>query len=129
MGKYNLNKVVPFRAVTVGEILTEELKARGIKQKDFADQAGVNVSVLNEILNGKRSVNLEYALAFESVLGIPTSDWLALQAEYDLTVIRIKEKEMLSQYNNLEEGYKYKEQLRSILLGFSDRIRIMAESL
>lgn len=129
MGKYNLNKVVPFRAVTVGEILAEELKARGIKQKDFADQTGVNVSVLNEILKGRRSVNLGYALAFESVLGIPASDWLALQAEYDLTVIRIKEKEMLSQYNNPEEGSKYKEQLRSILLGFSDRIRIMAESL
>lgn len=84
---------------------------------------------MNEILKGKRSVNPEYALAFESVLGIPASDWLALQAEYDLTVIRIKENEMLSLYNNPEEGYKYKEQLRSILLGFSDRIRIMAESL
>ena len=129
MGKYNLNEVVPFRAVTVGEILSEELKARRIKQKDFAVQSGVNVSVLNEILKGKRSVNPEYAIAFERVLGIPASDWLALQADYDLTVIKIKEKEMIAQYSNPEESSKYKEQLRSILLGFSDRIRIMAESL
>lgn len=129
MGKYNLNEVVPFRAVTVGEILSEELKARGIKQRDFAVQTGVNVSVLNEILKGKRSVNPEYAIAFEKVLGIPASDWLALQTEYDLTVIRIKEKEMMAQYNNPEDNGEYKEQLRSILLGFSDRIRIMAESL
>lgn len=129
MGKYNLNEVIPFRAVTVGEILSEELKARGIKQKDFAVQSGVNVSVLNEILKGKRSVNPEYAFAFERVLGIPASDWLAMQAEYDLTVIRIKEKEMIAQYNNLQEGSEYRKQLRSILLGFSDRIRIVAESL
>ena len=129
MGKYNLNEVVPFRAVTVGEILSEELKARGIKQKDFAVQTGVNVSVLNEILKGKRSVNPEYAIAFERTLGIPASDWLALQAEYDLTIIKIREREVMAQCDNLQEGSEYRKQFRDILLGFSDRIRIIAESL
>ena len=50
------NRPVPARAVHPGEILREELLERGIKQKDFAQQIGVQATHLNEFIKGKRNL-------------------------------------------------------------------------
>src|SRR5574344_63388 len=39
-----------------GEVLKEELESRGISQKRYSELTGVSYTMLNEILNGKRSV-------------------------------------------------------------------------
>lgn len=48
---------VPARAVHPGEILGEELKERGIKQKEFAQMIDVQPTHLNEFIKGKRNMN------------------------------------------------------------------------
>lgn len=53
-----------------GEMIKEEIEARGITQKEVAEKMGVSYTVFNEILNGKRPVTTEYALLLEAVLGI-----------------------------------------------------------
>ena len=45
-----------------GEMIKDEIAARGITQKELAKQMGVSYTVFNEILNGKRPVTTEYAL-------------------------------------------------------------------
>lgn len=45
---------------------------------------GLSPTLLNEILNGKRSVSTEYALLFEAALGIDAEIWIRLQADYDM---------------------------------------------
>ncbi len=85
---------IPFQATHPGEILGEELKERGIKQKDFAARIGMQPSHLNDFIRGKRDLNSEMALKFEKQLGIPYRLWMNLQSgyEYDCRAIAERDK-------------------------------------
>ena len=74
----------PFRAVHPGGILKEELEARGIKQKDFACQIGMQPTHLNALIKGKRNISPDVADRLEMELGIPASFWMSLQSSYEL---------------------------------------------
>lgn len=67
-----------------GEMIKEEIEARGITQKEVAEKMGVSYTVFNEILNGKRPVTTEYALLLEAALGIDAGIWLRLQTDYNM---------------------------------------------
>ena len=67
-----------------GEMIKDEIIARGMTQKDLAQQMGVSYTVFNEILNGKRPVTTEYALLLEAALGTNASIWIGLQADYNM---------------------------------------------
>ena len=67
-----------------GEIIKDEIMARGLTQKELAQQMGVSYTVFNEILNGKRPVTTEYALLLEAALGTDANIWLGLQADYNM---------------------------------------------
>lgn len=76
------NRLVPARVVHPGEILREELRERGIKQKDFAQMIGMQPTHLSEFVNGKRNMNENLAMALERCFGIPFKTWMALHAGY-----------------------------------------------
>ena len=82
------NNMMPSNPVHPGKLLKEEIEYRGITQKQLAQQMGVSYSVLNEILNGKRPVSIEYALYLEAVLGIDAQLWIQMQADYNLQVAK-----------------------------------------
>lgn len=65
-------------------VLKEELEFRGISQRGLARKLGISYSVLNEVLNGKRSLNPELAMMMEAVLGVDAAPLLAMQNEYDM---------------------------------------------
>ena len=67
-----------------GEMIKDEIIARGITQKELAQQMGVSYTVFNEILNGKRPVTTEYALLLEAALGTDANIWIGLQADYNM---------------------------------------------
>ena len=50
------NAAPPFIATHPGEMIKDELKERGMTQKQLADETGIKASVLSETINGKRSV-------------------------------------------------------------------------
>ena len=68
-----------------GSKLKAELRARKITQCSFADMIGMRPSHLSEIICGKRTVTEQLAIKLETLLGVPVSVWLELQAklEYD----------------------------------------------
>lgn len=78
------NNMVPSMLIHPGEMLKDEIEARGITQKDLAKRMGVSYTVFNEILNGKRPITTEYALLLEAALGIDAGVWLRLQADYNM---------------------------------------------
>lgn len=82
------NNMMPSEPVHPGTLLKEEIEYRGITQKQLAQQMGVSYSVLNEILNGKRPISIEYALYLEAVLGIDAQLWIQMQADYNLQVAK-----------------------------------------
>lgn len=77
------NNLTPSEPTHPGEILREEIESRGITQTLLASKIGVKVSLLNELINGKRSFTVEYAMMMEAALGIDADFWINMQASYD----------------------------------------------
>ena len=89
------NRLVPVRAIHPGEILREELQERGIKQKDFAEQIGMQATHLSEFIRGKRNLNDDLAMKLENHLGIPYKTWMNLHNGYmyDSKAVSMKQSE------------------------------------
>ena len=78
------NNLTPSELIHPGEMIKDEIEYRGLSQRKLTEQMGISPTLLNEILNGKRSVSTEYALLFEAALGIDAEIWIRLQADYDM---------------------------------------------
>lgn len=77
-----------FYPVHPGEIIKDELEARNISQREFARQVDMSYTVLNELLNGKRSLSPANALMFEAALDIPADALMAIQTKYNMQTAR-----------------------------------------
>lgn len=62
-------------------------------QKQLAAEMNVKPSVLSETINGKRAVSVNMALALEKALGIPAEIWMNMQAQYELDIANIAERD------------------------------------
>lgn len=71
-----------------GEVLKDELEARGISKRELADTIGLTYSVVNEILNGRRSLTAKTALMFEAALDIPADALMYLQTKFNMQTTR-----------------------------------------
>ena len=77
----------PFRPISPGEILQEELDARGWSQADFADIIGRPVQAVNEIITGKKIVTPDTAVALSKALENSAEYWLNLESAYRLDLL------------------------------------------
>lgn len=77
-----------FYPVHPGEIIKDEMEARNISQREFARQVDMSYTVLNELLNGKRSLSPANALMFEAALDIPADALMAIQTKYNMQTAR-----------------------------------------
>lgn len=96
-------------AVPPGELLAEELEARGMTQKELADRTGRPGQKISEIINGKKSITYDTALELEKVLGIPAHFWVNLEASYQLTKARLREKSQLEEQEDWLEFFPVRE--------------------
>lgn len=85
-----------------GEMIKDEIIARGMTQKELAKQMGVSYTVFNEILNGKRPVTTEYALLLEAALGTDAMIWIGLQADYDIQKVK-QDKSFMKRLENIRK--------------------------
>jgi len=74
----------PFRPVKPGELLQEELDARGWTQGDLAAILDRPVQAVNEIIAGKKAITPETAVALSRALGTSAEYWLRLDSLYRL---------------------------------------------
>lgn len=90
------NNIIPYMATSPGQILKREIEARGITQKEFAEQLGMKPSNFNLIINGKIAITERFALKLQEVLGIDAESWMSLQKgyEYDTSMITQREKKL-----------------------------------
>lgn len=82
------NNMISSMLIHPGEMIKDEIMARGLTQKELAQQMGVSYTVFNEILNGKRPVTTEYALLLEAALGTDANIWIGMQAEYNMQKVK-----------------------------------------
>jgi len=79
----------PFEPTHPGEMIKDELKERGMTQKQLAAQTSIKPSVLSETINGKRNISINMAVALEKALGIPADIWMNMQTNYNLDTANI----------------------------------------
>lgn len=82
----------PFCPTHPGEIIKEELQCRNIPQKKFAAVTGISYTMLNDILNKKRSVSTEFALLMEASIGINAEMLVNMQTRYNLQIAKSDQK-------------------------------------
>ena len=75
-------------AIPPGEVLAEELAARGMTQKELAARMNRPAQVINEIIGAKKAITPETAIGLEKALGIDASFWMNLETTYRLTLAR-----------------------------------------
>jgi antitoxin HigA-1 len=71
-----------------GEVLKEEVEARGLVKSEVAHSLGMLPDHLSELFKSKRNISASLSLKLEDLLGISAETWLGLQNRYDLTVIK-----------------------------------------
>ena len=78
-----------------GEVLKDEIDARGITQRQLAESMGLTYSVVNEILNARRPLTARTALMFEAAL-------MYLQTKYNMQTAR-KDSSILDSLKNIRK--------------------------
>ena len=68
----------------VGEILADELEARGWTQAEFAEVLGRPAQFVSEIIAGKKEITRDSAAQIAAALGTSAEMWLAMQDRYYL---------------------------------------------
>ena len=82
------NNLEPFEPTHPGEVIKDEIEYRGISQRQLAHEIGVSRSLLNEVLNGKRALNIQLALVISAALDIDAEPLLRLQTRYDMIMAK-----------------------------------------
>src|SRR5262249_55489470 len=73
---------LPTHQIPVGELLGDELEARGWTQADFAAVLDRPTQFVSEIVTGKKEITRESAAQIGAALGQSAEYWLKLQDQY-----------------------------------------------
>lgn len=79
----------PDVAIPPGEVLAEELEARGLTQSRLARLMHRPLQAINEIVRGRKRITGTTALELADALGTSAELWVRLEADYELTKARL----------------------------------------
>ncbi|MHB9022913.1 MAG: HigA family addiction module antitoxin [Armatimonadota bacterium] len=92
--KHYDSDMIPAIAIHPGEILKEEIEARGMTLKELAEKMGCPVQVVSLIIRGRKGISAEIAADLAKALpGITADMWLRLDASYRLNLVRIRQRD------------------------------------
>jgi len=84
--KTSIKKTLPSHP---GRYLNEDfLQKKGMSQSELARRLGCSHAKVNEVVNGKRAITVEFALLLEKEFGEPAELWVSLQMHYHLWRVR-----------------------------------------
>ena len=95
-----------------GEVLEEELEARGMTQKELAARLGRPAQAINEIIKAKKAITPDTAIGLERVLGIDADFWTNFEATYRMTLARNREQEDLTANLHWLGSYPIKDMIK-----------------
>jgi HTH-type transcriptional regulator/antitoxin HigA len=76
--------IMPAETFPPGDFLRDELEERGWTQSEFAEIIGRPVTLVNDIINGKRGITPSTATELAAALGTSPMLWMNLDASYQL---------------------------------------------
>jgi len=69
-------------ATPPGVTIKEQLEARGMSQKEFAERMDMSTKHISRLINGEVLLTTDMAIRLEMVLGMPAQFWCKLEAIY-----------------------------------------------
>ena len=108
MNKTKQNEYTPDTVSAPGETLCEVLEDRGITQQELAERLGMAPKTVNEIIKGKAPLTHDTALALERVLGISAGFWNRLEAAYQESLARQRDRARLARAQEWLDGFPLK---------------------
>ncbi len=103
-----MNKRIPAEVFPPGELLGDELDARGWTQTEFAEIIGRPQRLVNDIVLGKRGITPETATEFAAALGTSAQFWMNLETSYQLSKV-VPKTERISREAALRERFPVRE--------------------
>ena len=88
--------VVSDAVIHPGELLAEEIEARGMSQRELATLMGRPPQLISEIVRGRRGISAETALQLEAALGTAAHIWVGLDADYRLALAQQQSRSRVS---------------------------------
>ena len=73
-----------------GEAVLDILRERALTQRELAVRAGFSEPLLHDVTHGRRDISKTLAAGLERALGVPSSFWLNLQANYDRELLGLQ---------------------------------------
>ena len=103
-------------AVHPGVILKKYLKNIKMTQVELSKQTGINKTVINELIKGKRNITTSIAMKFEKIFEMPPKFWCGLQSEYDEAMLRLKSNNSILQFSMNSDAKVKQETFKKIEL-------------
>lgn len=76
-----------------GDLVAEELEARGWSQQTLAEVMGTSPTLVSEVVNAKRAITPDTAALIALAFGTSTEVWLGLEARYQASLAKPKKGE------------------------------------
>jgi HTH-type transcriptional regulator/antitoxin HigA len=115
-----------------GEILNRIITERGFSQRELASRLDIANSLLSNILNGNRAINIKLAILLESIGFEDANFWLTKQMEHELYIAQndkefIKKQEIIKTWNQIEDliPVSYFKKCNILNLEFEENINLI----
>jgi HTH-type transcriptional regulator/antitoxin HigA len=115
----------PAEVFPPGEFLKEELEERGWTQTDLAEILGRTVTLVNEIISGKRGISPETAKGLAAALGTSPELWMNLDASYQLSKVGRGSEEEVCRRAKIYGKAPVKEMIRRGWIEPSENIEVL----
>lgn len=96
-------------ATPPGATIREQLKDRGMSQKEFAARMDLSEKHVSKLINGEVQLTPEVAVRLETVLGVPAKFWNNLEAIYREKLLKIEAENFMDEDEALAQQFPYSE--------------------
>ena len=104
-----MNKSKTYIATPPGATIKEQLKDRGLSQKEFATRMDMSEKHISKLINGDVQLTPEVAVRLEMVLGVPAKFWNNLESIYRDKLIKVKNENEMDVDIELLKKFPYKD--------------------
>ena len=101
-----------FIATPPGATIKEQLKDRGMSQKEFAARMDMSEKHISKLINGDVKLTPEVAVRLEMVLGVPAKFWNSLEAVYREKLIKVAAENAMDEDEALAKQLPYSEMMK-----------------
>ena len=99
-------------ATPPGATIREQLKDRGMSQKEFAVRMNLSEKHISRLINGEVQLTQEVALSLEMVLGVPAKFWNNLEAIYREKLVKVEAENAMDEDEEIAKQFPYNEMAR-----------------